>query len=87
MSEQTDVMRLTEAALDELIELYKELFAAEISRPDAREMAVRLITLYEVLSQRLPVDARAPTPRVEPPGQPIGFRMQVPASECRQAWR
>lgn len=38
-----------ETALEELIELYKTGLGEEISRDSAREVALRLITLYEVL--------------------------------------
>ena len=68
-------MRVADAALDELIELYKDEFGEEISRADAREMAFRLITLYDALAKRLPSDAQVSMPPLDSPGNPIGFRM------------
>lgn len=72
---ETGPMHLTDAVLDEFVELYKAEVAEEISRADAREITLRLIALYEVLSKKLSTDERAPTPQVDSPRNPIGFRM------------
>jgi hypothetical protein len=47
-------MQISDEAVDELIKLYKEEFNEDITRSQASEMAFRLVTLYELLSQKLP---------------------------------
>jgi len=66
---------MTEAAIDEFIQLYKEELGTEISGAHARETALRLISLYKNLANRLPSDALRPTPPDDSTGNPMGFRM------------
>jgi hypothetical protein len=47
-------MRISEDALAEFIEIYKEEFGEEIDRGEAAEMADGLVTLYRLLMRRLP---------------------------------
>jgi len=47
-------VELTEKDIDEFIEIYERVYKERISRDDAREMANRLLTLYEILAQPLP---------------------------------
>jgi hypothetical protein len=47
-------MRVSDEALDEFIKIYKKEFKEKISREEAREMASRLLTLYQLLSQKPP---------------------------------
>jgi hypothetical protein len=42
-------MRITDKAIDEFVELYKEEFDEDIDRAEASEIAFRLMTLYEAL--------------------------------------
>ena len=70
-------MRISDRALDEFIELYREEFGEEIGRSEASEMAFRLATLYELLAKQRPGendagDAIAPDDQSR---QPIGFRI------------
>lgn len=55
-------MKIPDEALDEFIKIYKETFCEELSRSDAEEMASRVVTLYEVLAQKLP-NERVPAPK------------------------
>lgn len=68
-------MRITDEALDEFIELYKEEFGEEISRSEASEMAFRLVTLYGALVRGLPI--RSPTEQQSDhlASRPVGFRV------------
>ena len=68
-------MKISDQALTEFVELYREEFEEEISRSEAGEMAFRLVTLYEVLARRLPNEDASTLmpPHVEQP-RPIGFR-------------
>jgi hypothetical protein len=50
-------MQISDDALDEFITIYKEEFKDDISRSDAIEMASRLLTLYQLLSRKLPNDS------------------------------
>jgi hypothetical protein len=68
-------MRITDQALDEFMELYKEEFGEELGRSEASEMAFRFVTLYEALATRLPDDRQAAMPPDEPPHQAIGFQI------------
>lgn len=47
-------MRIPDEELDEFIEIYKEELSEDISRAEATEMASRLLTLYQLLSRKLP---------------------------------
>ena len=47
-------MQLSDDAIREYQELYKQDFGEEISFEEAREIATRLVTLYVLLRQRLP---------------------------------
>lgn len=61
-------MRITDAALDEFIALYKEVFGEGLSRDEASEVSFRLLTLYELLRTPLPSEqVSTPTP---PAAQP-----------------
>src|SRR5690348_4025723 len=51
---QNGVMHITEAALNEFIDLYKEEFGQQLSHEEASEMSFRLLTLYELLNESLP---------------------------------
>ncbi len=73
-------MNITEDALDELIVIYKEEFGEEISRAQASEIAQRVLTLYEILSKKLPNEQRVPPSPTQHDDErpndhpPIGFR-------------
>jgi hypothetical protein len=67
-------MNISDQALEEFAKLYKEEFNEEITRAQASEMAFRLVTLYELLAQKLP--EKPITPSVDPPREPTGFRLQ-----------
>jgi hypothetical protein len=47
-------MRISDEALDEFIEIYREEFGEDISRNEASEMAIRILTLYTLLSKKPP---------------------------------
>jgi hypothetical protein len=47
-------MRISDDALDEFVEIYKEEFGEDISRDAASEMAIRILTLYTLLSKKPP---------------------------------
>ena len=47
-------MDLDQESIDELRRIYKQEFGEELSDADAREMATRVLTLYELLSRPLP---------------------------------
>jgi hypothetical protein len=51
--------RFSTGALNEFIAIYKEGFGEEIDRTEATEMAWRLLTLYRLLSKKVPTDRRA----------------------------
>ena len=67
-------MKILDEALDEFTQLYKKELNEDITRAQADEMAFRLVTLYEVLAQRLP--EKHITLPDDPPREPIGFRLQ-----------
>jgi hypothetical protein len=75
-------MLISEKALDELIDIYKEEFGEEIDRIEATEMAHRLLTLYRLLMKTLPdssIEASPPTEHLEEDEEisdrpPIGFQ-------------
>ena len=52
-------MRPSEAGVEEFRRLYKEGTGKDISLDDAREMARRVLTLYELLARPLPEEAEA----------------------------
>ena len=63
------LMKRSDEALSELMRLYKEEFGEELSRNQAEEMARKLLTLYELLAQKLPgenIPAPKP-PAADPP--------------------
>lgn len=66
-TEHSCVMRIPNEALDELIELYRQEFGAEIGRDEANEIASRLVVLYDRLTKNRPM------PLDDPPHSPIGF--------------
>ncbi len=47
-------MRISDEALDQFIEIYKEEFGEEMARAEAAEMATRLVALYKLLARPLP---------------------------------
>jgi hypothetical protein len=67
-------MKMSDEELEEFARLYKEEFNEDISRAQASAMAFRLMTLYELLAQKLP--EKHITPPDDPPPEPIGFRLQ-----------
>jgi hypothetical protein len=67
-------MRISDKAVDEFIQIYREEFGEELDRSDASEMAFRLVTLYEALVKRLPSDAR-PRSTGDSLQRKIGFRV------------
>jgi hypothetical protein len=67
-------MKTAEDALDEFARLYKEEFDEDITKAQASEMAFQLMTLYELLAQKLP--HKHVSPPDNPPREPIGFRLQ-----------
>lgn len=56
-------MQISDEAIKEYIQIYKDDFGEELSMEQAREIGTRLVELYLVLSRPLP--QRAPLP---PPG-------------------
>ena len=71
-------MKISDAALDEFIAIYEEEIREEISRNEASEMASRLVTLYELLTKKLPNEQKLPphtTPPSDDPPQKIGFQI------------
>ena len=68
-------MRIADETLDQFIRLYKEEYGEELTRSEASEMAFWLVTLYEALSKRLPIDdVPSAMPPDDAPRQSIGFR-------------
>jgi hypothetical protein len=56
-------MRISGEALDEFVEIYGEEFGEDISRDEASDMAIRILTLYTLLSKIPPrVDESAGIP-------------------------
>lgn len=54
-------MQLSDAAIQEYIQLYREDFGEELMVGEARVIATRLVTLYELLCRPLPdQDATSP---------------------------
>jgi hypothetical protein len=47
-------MRISDEALDEFVESYREEFGDDISRDEASEMAIRILTFYTLLSKKPP---------------------------------
>ena len=50
------VTKISDEALDELIAICEEEFEERLTRDEATELGHRLVTLYELLSRRLPKD-------------------------------
>lgn len=67
-------MKISDEAIDEFIRLYKKDYNEDITRSQASEMAFRLVTLYELLTQKLP-NKQNITPPDDPSQQPIGCRL------------
>jgi hypothetical protein len=67
-------MKIPDEALDEFTRLYKDEFNEDITKAQASEMAFRLVTLYELLGQKLPEEHI--TPPGDPPREPMGFQLQ-----------
>ena len=69
-------MQVSDAALDELIALYKKEFDEVLTQDEARTLAQRLMSLYGLLVKKLPAEHEAPdtTPLPEEnPRRPCGF--------------
>jgi hypothetical protein len=47
-------MRISDEALDEFVEIYRQEFGEDISQDEASEMAIRILTLYTLLSKKPP---------------------------------
>ena len=62
-------MKISDEALAEFARLYKEEFEEELSRNEAEEMARKLLTLYELLAQKLPGE-NIPGPKPPAPDPP-----------------
>lgn len=59
-------MQISDEALDEFIQIYKKEFKKKLARAEAREMASRLLTLYELLVRKLSNEKLShPKPRDE----------------------
>lgn len=73
-------MQISEEALDEFIEIYKEEYGEYIGRKEASEMSHRLLALYELLARPLPNEqdpsSQSATPHDKPDDhqRKIGFR-------------
>jgi flagellin-specific chaperone FliS len=58
--------QISEESLNKFIKIYKKDFKKKLTRAEASEMASRLVTLYEILSIKLPNGQTPdPTPRDE----------------------
>ncbi len=55
-------MQIPEKALDEFIEIYRSEFGGDIDRNEAREMAQRVLALYQLLSRKLPTEHNSMQP-------------------------
>jgi hypothetical protein len=66
-------MKISDSALDDFIRIYKEEFKTDIDMSQASEMALRLVTLYELLAKKAPYDENITLPD-DPAHPPIGFR-------------
>jgi aldehyde:ferredoxin oxidoreductase len=68
----------TDDRVEELRRLYKDAYNEEISVEEAREMASRLVTLYELLARKLPNEQKS-LPKSKPPDddppRKIGFQI------------
>lgn len=53
-------MHVPDAAIKQYMQLYQEDFGEELTLEQGREIATRLIALYEVLSNRLPQSRSMP---------------------------
>lgn len=53
---------ISDESLDKFIKIYRKEFKEKITRAEAREMAQRLVILYELLLRRLP-DENDASPR------------------------
>lgn len=53
-------MQISDEILDEFILLYEEEFGETLGRPEASEVASRVLTLYELLARKLPSERPAP---------------------------
>jgi hypothetical protein len=62
-------MQTSDGRIEELRRLYKEGYGKEISVAEAREIADRLLALYQVLKQPLPVETGKQPPEQPTPAQ------------------
>lgn len=68
-------MQLSDNAIREYMQLYKEDFGKELTLEEGREVASRLLSLYQVLGDPLPT----PQPTL-PDASPEAHRQQQPPS-------
>jgi hypothetical protein len=61
-------MRVSEERIEELRRLYKDAHGKDLSREEARDMALRLVDLYRLLMRPLPGDKK---PRAQPTSKPL----------------
>jgi len=63
-------MDFTDHALNELRDIYRDVFDEEITLDQARQMGLQLVHLYEQVARRVPSQGDAEdTPHPLPPGQ------------------
>lgn len=67
-------MKISDEALEEFAKLYKDEFNDDITKAQASEMVFGLVTLYELLAQKLP--EKHITPPGDPSREPMGFQLQ-----------
>jgi len=69
-------MQLSDEAIEEFIKIYEKDFKKKLIREVAREMAIRVITLYELLAKKLPSEQNSPDikPLGDEPHRPMGFQ-------------
>lgn len=71
-------MKLSDEALDEFMRIYMEEFGEEITKAEASETASRVVTLYELLTRKLPGEQKPSEPKPpteEGPPRKIGFQI------------
>ena len=47
-------MRISGEAMDDFIKIYREEFGEEVDRKEANAMAQRVLTLYDLITRKLP---------------------------------
>lgn len=56
-------MPLSDEALEEFTQIYREEFGETLTRGEASELASRVLTLYKLLARPLPSERSAPESR------------------------